>query len=171
MNSKKNLFFSLCGLVFLLTSSCRDSKKVDVQSPAINSEEFSTDLPDGEYLIDSSSGVKTYGLVKANKLKKFRAITFDGKLSKIGYINLKFNNQALVDDGGLPTPEELCIKGGCSWVCAIPISTAATTEYCSCLCLPPSSTQGAWMMNPEMLGPSFKDTKISGLSVKLTLEL
>lgn len=164
------VFVSLCFLVILFTSSCKKGKVAD-QHPVINTEEFSTDLPDGEYLVDSSAGVRTYALIQANKLKKFRATTFDGKESPIGYINLDFSNKSIIAG---PTAKEKCLNQGCYWGCNAPISTNSSGEICNCVCpgRPPTPDPNmGGLVNVDMLGPSFNNTKITGYQIKLTFEL
>lgn len=171
MKNKHLIFVGICCLVFLMASSCQKSKKMEVHESIPQSEEFSTDLSDGEYLIDSSAGVKTYAVVEGKKLKKFRAVTLDGKESNIGYVNLQFVNQAIIDG---PTAKEKCLNKGCIWGCLAPISTSSSALICNCVCPgdPPTPSQSIFgMMNVDMLGPSFRDTKISSLNLKLTLAL
>ena len=168
MNIKTLYFITICFLVFLLTSSCKNSKKKEIQNPIIKTEEFSTDISDGEYLIDSSAGVKTYAVVEGKKLKKFRATTFDGKLSKIGYVTLQISKSLFPKE---QTEEQICISLGGKWVCTVPIVTGDPV-FCACThkVSPTTPEQGIWGL-VDMLGPSFSSTNISGLHIKLTLEL
>ena len=172
MNQKTTILLVVLCLGLILTPSCKKPKEPAIQEPVINTDQFTTSLPDGEYLMDSTAGIKTYALVEGSKLKQFRATTLDGKPSSTGYVNLRLQNQALVDG---PTAEEECINKMCIWACLAPVSTnAGSTEICNCVCPgnPPTPDNSIWgMMSPDMLGPSFKDTKVAELTVRLKLAL
>ncbi len=160
----KTLIFSYLCCVMLLLVSCKP-KTTDEKPSGTPTPEFSTELPDGEYLVDSTSGIKTYAIVQAKKLKKFRAVTSDGKPSKTGSVNLAMRRQ-LTDNSG---------QAGCSWpcwwACVIDIDTGKDA-YCTCVCPTKGSVGNNWdMLSPEILGPSFGHTKINEVKTKVVFEI
>ena len=163
----KNVIFSYLCFLILLLASCK-SKATDEKPSGTPTPEFSTELPDGEYLVDSSSGIKTYAIVQTKKLKKFRAVTADGKPSKTGTINLKMRRQ-LTGDNDIPTLPP-CPRP-CWVACVIDIFTGKDA-YCTCIC--PTNNPGGnnWgMLSPEILGPSFGNTKINEVKTKVVFEI
>lgn len=166
--SKKNLSLAilLC-LGLFYTYSCSNPKvKVD-QTGQNKTEQFSTDLPDGEHLVDSSAGIKTYAIVEAKKLKKFRAVTFDGKPSKMGVVNLRAKMQL---DGDGDT-EQLPCPSHCWRVCLIDIDTGEDA-FCNCLCPGPTSSGLFFgMANTESLGPSFGKKRVGEVQTRLMFEI
>ncbi len=166
MNTTKLFLSAVLCLGAILFASCKNQKAGEDKITG-KTEHFAADLPDGEYLVDSSDGIKTYAIVQAKKLIKFRASNYDGSPSKNGIVIIRAKMQQGEDDG---SSTNSC-DSTCRRLCVIDIDTG-NDLFCNCLCTAPVKSElSVGMMHTEILGPSFGRKKVKEVQTRIIFEI